>query len=78
LQYLYYNTVFYQAQGRYLFPALLPVSLAVALGLAGWARLARTARAGQVLRWAGPGLVLLVLVPLNVFVIWRILPLLAP
>lgn len=78
LQYAYYNTVFYQAQGRYLFPALIPVSLAVALGLAGWSRLATSPRAQLVLRWAGPVLVLGVFVPLNVFVVWRILPLLAP
>ena len=78
VQFLYYNTVFYQAQGRYLFPALIPVALAVALGLAGWARLAPGGRALTVLRWAGPILILVLFVPLNVFVIWRILPLLAP
>lgn len=78
VQYAYYNTVFYQAQGRYLFPALLPVSLAVALGLAGWSRLAADGRARLALRWAGPLLVLAVFAPLNAFVIWRILPLLAP
>jgi len=77
-QYVYYNTVFYQAQGRYLFPALIPAALAVALGLAGWPRLAATGRAQTVLRWAGPALVMGLFVPLNVLVIWRILPLLAP
>jgi len=78
VQYVYYNTVFYQAQGRYLFPALVPVSLAVALGLAGWPRLASGARLQVGLRWAGPLLVIGVFVPLNLFVVWRILPLLAP
>lgn len=78
LQYAYYNTVFYQAQGRYLFPALVPAALAVALGLAGWPRLAASERAQQMLRAAGPVLVIGVFVPLNLWVIWRILPLLAP
>ena len=78
LQYAYYNTVFYQAQGRYLFPALIPVSLAVALGLAGWPRLASSSRLRARLRWAGPLLVMGVFVPLNLFAVWRILPLLAP
>jgi hypothetical protein len=36
LQYLYYNTTFVQFQGRYLFPALIPVGLIVAAGLWGW------------------------------------------
>ena len=31
--YLWYNIGFYQAQGRYLFPALIPISLAWALGI---------------------------------------------
>lgn len=32
LSYLWYNTQFLQHQGRYLFPALIPIGLAVALG----------------------------------------------
>ncbi|GAB4476784.1 MAG: glycosyltransferase family 39 protein [Anaerolineae bacterium] len=35
----YYNLSFVQFQGRYLFPALIPVSLGVALGGQGWASL---------------------------------------
>ncbi|NJL93908.1 MAG: glycosyltransferase family 39 protein [Anaerolineae bacterium] len=35
--YLFYNLEFYQAQGRYLFPALIPLGLMVGLGLSGWA-----------------------------------------
>jgi hypothetical protein len=35
--YLGYNLTFVQAQGRYLFPALVPISSAVAVGLAAWA-----------------------------------------
>jgi 4-amino-4-deoxy-L-arabinose transferase-like glycosyltransferase len=37
--YLGYNLTFLQAQGRYLFPALIPLASAVAAGLAGWATL---------------------------------------
>lgn len=36
--FLYYNTQFYQVQGRYLFPALIPFALLVAVGLDAWAR----------------------------------------
>lgn len=36
--YLGYNLTYVQHQGRYLFPALVPISLAVALGLATFAR----------------------------------------
>jgi 4-amino-4-deoxy-L-arabinose transferase-like glycosyltransferase len=34
--YLIYNLEFVQFQGRYLYPALLPLALIVAVGLAGW------------------------------------------
>jgi 4-amino-4-deoxy-L-arabinose transferase-like glycosyltransferase len=40
--YLWYNTQFLQHQGRYLFPALVPISLAVALG---WREALRRERA---------------------------------
>ncbi len=40
--YLWYNTQFVQHQGRYLFPALLPIGLAAALG---WGELSRRERA---------------------------------
>lgn len=36
--YLGYNLVFVQHQGRYLFPALIPISIGVALGLGSWLR----------------------------------------
>lgn len=78
LQYGYYNTAFYQAQGRYLFPALLPASLAVALGLAGWGRIVPAGRARLAFVWAGPALVILLFAMLNGYVVWRVLPLLAP
>jgi 4-amino-4-deoxy-L-arabinose transferase-like glycosyltransferase len=34
LTYLWYNTTFYQAQGRYLYPALIPFALAWTIGIA--------------------------------------------
>ncbi len=53
LQYLGYNLVFVQHQGRYLFPALVPLALACAAGMWGWAAaLGRLWPAGKrVLRW---------------------------
>jgi hypothetical protein len=38
-QYLGYNLEFVQHQGRYLFPALVPLALACAVGMWGWASL---------------------------------------
>jgi hypothetical protein len=35
--YLYYNLTYVQHQGRYLFPALIPISVAVSLSLTTWA-----------------------------------------
>lgn len=37
--YMLYNVDFVQFQGRYLYPALIPLALLVAIGLAGWAEL---------------------------------------
>jgi len=37
LEYLGYNLTFLQHQGRYLFPALIPIGTAVALGISKWA-----------------------------------------
>jgi 4-amino-4-deoxy-L-arabinose transferase-like glycosyltransferase len=37
--YLLYNRDFVQFQGRYLYPALIPLALLVAIGLSGWAAL---------------------------------------
>ncbi len=38
LVYLGYNVTFVQHQGRYLFPALIPIAVAVAIGLKSWLR----------------------------------------
>ncbi len=47
--YMLYNLQFVQFQGRYLYPALIPFGLIVAMGLSGWAELA--ARRVSILRW---------------------------
>jgi 4-amino-4-deoxy-L-arabinose transferase-like glycosyltransferase len=75
-QYLYYNLEFYQLQGRYLFPLLIPLGLFVAVGLDGWSRLwiGRWPRA----RWLAQMPIVVVLAPLNAWILWRVLPLLAP
>jgi hypothetical protein len=41
LEYVYYNLTFVQFQGRYLFPAMIPLALAVGIGAWGWAGLLR-------------------------------------
>ncbi len=54
IQYGYYNTTFVQFQGRYLFPALIPLALLMAFGAWGWAWLlgrGLPARARRVLAW---------------------------
>jgi 4-amino-4-deoxy-L-arabinose transferase-like glycosyltransferase len=69
-QMILYNMTFIQFQGRYLYPALIPVALALAFGWEGVAR----RLAG---RWALLALVIpALLLPLNAFVLWRVLPLL--
>ncbi len=40
-QFLFYNRTFVQFQGRYLYPALIPMALLIALGLTGWANLGK-------------------------------------
>lgn len=49
-QYAYYNLTFVQFQGRYLYPALSLLALAVAMGLYGWALLIGHYMRGE--RWA--------------------------
>jgi 4-amino-4-deoxy-L-arabinose transferase-like glycosyltransferase len=65
-QVVYYNLTFVQFQGRYLYPALIPVALALAYG---WDGLARR------VRLTGVGLIApILLVGLNLFVLWRVIP----
>lgn len=66
LVFLYYNTQFVQFQGRYLFSALIPFSLWLALGLASL---------GQRMRAAWLALIApLGLAALAFYVVWRVLP----
>lgn len=55
--YLFYNLKFVQFQGRYLFPALVPLGLWASIGLAGWVNL--FAPQFPPLRWAVVGVMLL-------------------
>lgn len=74
-QFLIYNRTFVQFQGRYLYPALIPLALATALGLNGWAMLGARLTKIQWLTW------LSVAIPLSLSVVaWyaldKIIPLL--
>ena len=83
-QYVYFNLEFLQHQGRYLFLALIPLGLFVALGLDTWRRLLfqrgdTEGGEAELPYTALLGLVpLLLLIPLDVYVAWRLLPSLAP
>ncbi len=76
LQYFYYNTEFVQFQARYMYPGLIPFGLGIALGVDGWRRLIFTDRRGVVM-WITPCIIAL-LIPLDLYAIWRIIPGLAP
>ncbi len=73
-QFAYYNTEFWQFQGRYLFPALIPLGLWMATGIDGWRRLLPGWRLAG---WL-PVVVLGLLPLLDVYLLWRVIPLLAP
>jgi 4-amino-4-deoxy-L-arabinose transferase-like glycosyltransferase len=72
-QYVYYNTEFYQVQGRYLFPALIPLGIFIAYGLDGWSRL----WVKRYPKWRGLAQApLLLFIPLNLWILWQVIPLL--
>lgn len=76
LMYLYYNAEFLQLQGRYLYPALLPFALLLALGLDAWRRWLLPQAAWA--QWL-PLLIFGLLAPLDVYLILRVIrPLLLP
>jgi len=71
-----YNITFVQHQGRYLFPALIPIALAGAIGLGIWIR--PLARRHYWLNYAVPAGLALFLLTLNLYALFRvILPALA-
>jgi 4-amino-4-deoxy-L-arabinose transferase-like glycosyltransferase len=69
-----YNITFVQHQGRYLFPALLPIALGVSVGLGVWKR--PFIRRWPWVRYALPVALALFLLAINALVISRVLPLL--
>jgi hypothetical protein len=68
LVYLYYNRTFVQHQGRYLFPALIPIALGVALAVDALLRLMRWPDRLRPLAFAVP---YLAMVALDLYVLWR-------
>lgn len=74
-QYVYYNLEFLQLQGRYLYPALIPLALWGALGLDAWRRL--LVPKVEIARWL-PLVVMALLALLSVYVVWQVIPQLAP
>lgn len=75
LAYAYYNRTFVQHQGRYLFPALIPIALGVALATDALLRLVRGPERPRSLAFFTP---YLAMVALDLYALWRlILPALA-
>jgi hypothetical protein len=76
-QYVYYNTEFVQFQGRYLYTGIIPFALLVVGGLDGWLRWAEArgvlARYNRLRPYALVAVILL-LVPLNLWLLWRVIP----
>jgi len=67
-----YNLTFVQHQGRYLFPALIPIAVGFTAGLGYWLRplIRRWPRAG----WLLPLGIAAVLGGIALFALWRIVP----
>ncbi|MEP7286247.1 MAG: DUF2142 domain-containing protein [Chloroflexota bacterium] len=66
-----YNLKFVQFQGRYIYPALIPIAFFVSVGLTGWTTLF-TGRTATITRWAIVGAVCLFAI-LDVYVLFRII-----
>ncbi len=76
LAYIYYNIEFLQWQGRYLFPALIPIACALVYGLEYWRQ--RLLSRWEASRWITV-LAMLCLVALDVYLLFRVIvPNLAP
>ena len=74
-QYVYYNLEFLQLQGRYLYPGLIPLGIIVALGFDGWWRVLVGDEGLR--RYMGVALIAL-LIPFDLYLVWRVIPGLAP
>ena len=68
--YLYYNISFVQHQGRYLFPALIPMGLAAAVSLWEWGRVIESV-SRQKIGWVIAGAALIGMAALDVFALYR-------
>ncbi|MGD9099171.1 MAG: DUF2142 domain-containing protein [Anaerolineae bacterium] len=68
--YVYYNFTFVQHQGRYLFPALIPMALGVALAVDALLRLTRWPERPRPLAFTAP---YLALTALDLYALWRII-----
>ena len=76
LAYIYYNIEFVQWQGRYLFPALIPIACALVYGLEYWRQ--RLLSRWEASRWFTV-LAMLCMVALDVYLLFRVIvPNLAP
>ncbi len=73
---VYYNLTFVQHQGRYLYPALIPIAVGFVAGWGYWLR--PVARRWAWAAWLLPLGVAVVLGGIALFALWRILPGLAP
>lgn len=72
-----YNLTFVQHQGRYLFPALIPIAIGLVAGLRYWLR--PLARRWSRVEWLLPVGVVAVLLPLATFALYRVIvPVLSP
>lgn len=70
LAYVYYNIEFVQWQGRYLFPALIPIAIGLVCGVDAWR--SRILGHWQARRWLTP-LALLCLFPLDLYLLFRVI-----
>ncbi|HVU15180.1 MAG TPA: glycosyltransferase family 39 protein [Phototrophicaceae bacterium] len=77
-QFIYYNLEFLQLQGRYMFPGLIPLGLVIALGFDGWRRLIIGDNGRSTLRPYIGVAVIGLLIPFNLYLVWYVIPGLAP